>query len=93
MYIKDSWWEEAESDYYEILEEAIKLTFLGGNSVILFKWRWFDTNNCMKVDPRYGLIKIKHGSKAYVNNAFELAQQVVQVYYTPYLSRERGRKD
>ena len=51
MYIKDSSWKEAESDYYEIFEEVIKLTYLGSNSIILFKCRWFDNNNCMKVDP------------------------------------------
>ena len=47
----------------------------------------------MKVDPWHELIEIKHESKAYVNNSFVLAQQTVQVYYTPFLSRERGRKD
>ena len=35
--VKDSWWEETESDYYEILKEVIKMTYIGGNSVILFK--------------------------------------------------------
>ena len=83
-----------ESDYYGILEEMIKLTYhLGDNSVILFKCQWFDTNNCMKVDPQHGLIEIKHGSKAYINDPLVLAQQAAQVYYTPFLSRERGRKD
>ena len=47
----------------------------------------------MKIDPRHWLIEIKHGSKSYINNPFVLAQQAVQVYYTPFPSRERGRKD
>ena len=93
MYIKDNQWVETKSDYYRILEEVIKLTYLRDNSIILFKYWWFDIDNYMKVDPQYGLIEIKRGSKAYVNNSFELAQQAVQVYYTSFSSRKRGRKD
>ena len=47
----------------------------------------------MKVDPWYKLIEIKHRSKAYVNDAFVLAQQAIQVYYTLFPSIERGKKD
>ena len=35
--IKDSCWEGSESDYYGILEEVIKLSYIGGKGVILFK--------------------------------------------------------
>ena len=36
--IKGSWWEDkTESDYYEILEEVIKMSYIGGNNAILFK--------------------------------------------------------
>ena len=93
VYIKSNWWAEVESDYYEILKEVIKLIYFGGNSVILFKYRWFDTDNYMKIDPQHGLIKIKHRSKVYVNDLFVLAQQAVQVYYTLFPSRKRGRKE
>ena len=58
--IKDSWWAETETDYYRILEEVMKLTYLEGNSVILFKYWWFDIDNCMKVDLWHGLIEIKY---------------------------------
>ena len=38
LYIKDSWWKDkTKSDYYEIFEEVIKMSYIGGNSVILFK--------------------------------------------------------
>ena len=71
--IKDSWWEnKIESNYYRILEQVIKMSYIRGNSVILFKCQWFDIDNGMKVDPQYGLIEIKHGSKAYVNELFVL---------------------
>ena len=73
-----------ESDYYIILEEVIKMIYIGGNSVILFKCQWFDNNNGVKVDPRHRLIEIKHRSKVYVNEPFVLAQQAAQVYYTPF---------
>ena len=63
-----------ESDYYRILDEVIKMSYIGGNSVILFKYQWFNVDNGMKVDPRHGLIEIKYGSKAYVNEPFVLTQ-------------------
>ena len=91
--IKGSWWAKVESNHYGILKEVIKLTYLEGNNIILFKYQWFDTDDCMKIDPQHGLIEIIHISKAYVNNPFVLAQQAVQVYYTPFPSRKRGRKD
>ena len=92
--IKDSWWEDkVESDYYGILKEVIKMSYIKGNSVFLFKCQWFDINNDIKVDQWHRLIEIKHGSKVYVNGPFVLATQVAQVYYTLFLSRERGRKD
>ena len=82
-----------ESDYYKIFKEVIKLTYLEGNSVILFKCQQFDNKHSMKVDLQHGLIEIKHGLKAYVNELFMMAQQAVQVYYTHFPSRERGRKE
>ena len=51
MCIKDSCWKGLENDYYGILEGVIKLSYIGGNSVILFKYQWFDNNNGMKIDP------------------------------------------
>ena len=61
--IKGSWWEDkVESDYYEVLKEVIKMSYIEGNSIILFKCQWFNIDNSMKVDPWHGLIKIKHGS-------------------------------
>ena len=92
--IKGSWWEDlAESDYYGLLEEVIKLSYVGNNNVILFKCQWFDNINGMKVDKRHGIIEIKHGSKAYVNEPFVLAAQAAQVYYTHFASKEKGRND
>ena len=43
----------------------------------------------MKVDQRYRFIEIKYGPKAYVNDSFMLAQQAIQVYYTPFPLKER----
>ena len=47
----------------------------------------------MKVDPQHGLIEIKHGSKAYVNEPFVLAAQAAQVYHILFPSKKRRRKD
>ena len=90
--IKGSWWTETESDYDGIFEEVIKLTHLGSNSVTLFKCRWFDIDNYMKVDSQYELIEIKHGLKAYINDPFVLAQQTIQVYYILFPSKDKRRK-
>ena len=74
--IKGSWWEDKmESDYYGILKEMIKMSYIGGNIVILFKYQWFDADNSMMVDPWHGLIEIKYGLKANVNKPFILAAQ------------------
>ena len=91
--IKGSCWEGSENDYYGILEGVIKLSYIEGNNVILFKCQWFDNNNGIKIDPRHGITEIKYGSKAYFDEPFVLAQQASQVYYTPLSSRDRGRKD
>ena len=79
--IKDNCWEGSENDYYGILEEVIKLSYIEGHSVILFKCRWFDNNNGIKIDPWHGITEIKYGSKAYFDEPFVLAQQASQVYY------------
>ena len=92
--IKGSQWEDkVESDYYGIFAEVIKMSYIGGNNNILFKCQQFDTDNGMKVDPWHGLIEIKYGSKAYVNEPFVLAAQAAQVYYTPFSLKKRRRKD
>ena len=71
--IKGSWWKNmVESDYYRILEEVIKMSYIRGNGIILFKCKWFDTDTGMKVDPWHGLIEITHGFRAYVNEPFVL---------------------
>ena len=64
MCIKGSWWKDKmESDYYGILEKVIKLSYIGGNSIILFKCQWFDTDNGMKVDPHTSLLKSNMNQK------------------------------
>ena len=50
-------------------------------------------DNYMKVDPRHGLIEIKYGLKVYIYEPFVLAQQAIQVYYTPFPSREEEKID
>ena len=69
------------------------MSYIGGNSIILFKCQWFDNNNGIKIDLWHGITEIKYGSKAYFDEPFVLAQQASQVYYTPLPSRDRGRKD
>ena len=47
----------------------------------------------MKIDSWHEPLEIKHGSKVYINMPFVLAQQAVQVYYTLFPLRKRGRKE
>ena len=46
------------SDYYGMLQDIIKLTYGGGNQIILFKCHWFDNINGIKKVHKWGGINI-----------------------------------
>lgn len=59
----------------------------------LFKCDWFDPKKEVKYDKALGLVEVNHTSRLEQYEPFVLAYQVDQVYYTPYPSPPRERKD
>jgi Domain of unknown function (DUF4216) len=84
---------QTQHDYYGVLKEVIELTYDGvDNKVLLFKCHWFDITNGVKVDHEHGLVEVKHISTLRTNEPFVLACQATQVYYLPYASDKRERR-
>ena len=81
--VKGSCYNGNEIDYYGMLEEVIRLKYLGSKcKVFMFKCHWYDTKRGLKVHRSNGLVEIKHTSRLYGSENFVLAQQCQQVYYT-----------
>jgi hypothetical protein len=81
--VKGSCYNGNEIDYYGMLEEVIRLKYLGSKcKVFMFKCHWYDTKRGLKVHRSNGLVEIKHTSRLHGSEDFVLAQQCQQVYYT-----------
>lgn len=92
--VKGEWYDDTEHDYYGIIEEIVELEFHGlNNKVVLFKCHWFDVVNGVRVDKDHGLVEIKHTSSLHTYEPFVFAVQPIQVYYLPYPSQKRERRD
>jgi len=61
--------------------------------VVVFYCHWFDpSHRGTIVDPKYGVVDI-HIEKRYLPlDPFNLAHNVRQVYYVPYLSSRKNKK-
>jgi hypothetical protein len=96
--VKGSTSSELEVDYYDRLEEVVKLEYHNEqNIVFLFKCYWYDTTNRgIGVDLHYGLVEINSKARLRnINNVFVFAKQCQQVYYTytPSFRKDRLRVD
>jgi len=83
--VKGSTSSELEVDYYDRLEEVVKLQYHNEqNRVFLFKCYWYDTiDRGIRVDPHFGLVEINSKARlSNVNDVFVFAKQCQQVYYT-----------
>jgi hypothetical protein len=81
--VKGSCYDANECDYYGMLEEVVRLKYLGSKcKVFMFKCHWYDTRRGIRMHRSNGLVEIKHTSRLYGNEDFVLAQQCQQVYYT-----------
>ena len=91
--VKDNYYNDFDRDFYGILTDIIELEYFGiGNKVVLFKCHWFDTERGLHVDPRHGLVDIKHKSILASNEPFILAEQSQQVYFSTYPSTKKDRR-
>nr|XP_017233132.1 PREDICTED: uncharacterized protein LOC108207183 [Daucus carota subsp. sativus] len=80
--VKGSCYGDSESNYYGTLQEVLKVTYCGGNQVILFKCQWYDHIRGVKKDKN-GVLLIDLNSKLKGNDVYILASQATQVYYAP----------
>ena len=64
-------------------------------TIVLFKCDQFDTTSKVgvRIHPRYKLVDVNHKKKYPRFDPFVLAQQAIQVYYTPYPSTKRDIRD
>jgi len=83
--VKKRRYDDNECDYYGMLEEVIRLKYLGTKcKVFMFKCHWYDTKREIRMLLSNGLVEIKHSSQLYENEDFVLAQQrqqfIIHVY-------------
>lgn len=90
-----NWFDNQGPDYYGTIQEIIELEYVSDSDlkVALFKCDWFDPKKGVKYDKALGLVEVNHTSRLEQYEPFVLAYQVDQVYYTPYPSPPRERKD
>ena len=69
-------------DYFGILTNIIKLSYFGGNNVVLFKCDWWDVSSKKGywID-KYGFFLLNSNRKLRTNEPYVLASQAQQVYY------------
>ncbi|GKC33712.1 hypothetical protein Tco_1046096 [Tanacetum coccineum] len=94
--VKGSCYNEDESDYYEELEEVIEVDYhsmLGTYMVVMFKCRWFDPVQGVKVNVKHKLVDVKYRLRGCIYNPFILAHQAQQAYYATYPSMMKYLKD
>ncbi|KAG8362941.1 hypothetical protein BUALT_BualtUnG0021300 [Buddleja alternifolia] len=90
--INGSYYDDSSIDYYGELLEILELSFFGfGNTVILFKCKWFDTGkHGTKVNSRYKHVDVNYNRTMAEDNPFVLASQCHQVYFAPYSWRKKA---
>nr|GEV61088.1 hypothetical protein [Tanacetum cinerariifolium] len=93
--VKGSCYNETECDFYGLLEEVIEVAYrgMGRCVVVLFKCKWFDAGQGVRIDNKHNLVDIKYNSRLINDEPFVLASQVEQVYYAPYSSMTKDLKD
>ncbi|KAK1404226.1 DUF4216 domain-containing protein [Heracleum sosnowskyi] len=83
---------ELSHAFYGELKEIIELSYKGtyGGYINLFKCRWFDSENGIRVD-KHEIVDINVHRSAYYNDPFVLPTQTKQVYFTSSPGRKRDR--
>lgn len=96
VWVKGSNYSNDESDFYGILEEIIQLGYMGtpAKKIVLFKCSWFDpSRRGTRSHTKYDLVEVNHKRRYRSDDAFVLAQQAIQVYYTRYPGAKRDRTE
>ncbi|KAL0352078.1 UNVERIFIED_CONTAM: hypothetical protein Scaly_1596500 [Sesamum calycinum] len=84
--VKSSSCTDEENNFYEIIKEIIQLAYplIPNLHIVLFKCRWVDPVQGMKVHPSYHLIDVNFKKLYQKDDPFIFAQQAVQVYFMDY---------
>ena len=69
-------------DFYGVLIDIIELSYIGGNTVLIFKCDWWDIGNKRKINvDEFEIISVNVTKTWYKDQPFVLATQARQVYY------------
>ncbi|GLT86645.1 hypothetical protein SLE2022_047700 [Rubroshorea leprosula] len=86
--------DNAETDYYGILNEVIELLYYGPHAqiqtIVLFNCDWFDTRRGTRINQVYDIVEVNPQYRLSIGEPFCLACQSMQVYYTSYPSDNRA---
>jgi hypothetical protein len=91
--VKGTDYGQCQYDYYGNLDEIVQLEYPGEpiKRVVLFKCSWFDptSNIGTRVHKHHGIVEVNSQRRYSKYEPFILAQQAIQVYYTPYPEKRR----
>ncbi|GLT90346.1 hypothetical protein SLE2022_082840 [Rubroshorea leprosula] len=86
--------DDAETDYYGILNEVIELLYYGPHAqmqtIVLFNCDWFDTHRGTRINQVYNIVEVNPRYQLSTGEPFCLACQATQVYYSSYPSNNRA---
>lgn len=83
---------EPNIDYYGILTKVFNLEYAGGNEVVFFRCKWWDTDprKGVKVD-KFGFVIVNCQRHLKTDDPFVLAAQASQVFYVNDISQKGWR--
>lgn len=95
--VKGTDYGQCEYDYYGKLDEIVQLEYPGEpiKRVVLFKCSWYDptSNIGTRVHKHHGIVEVNSQRSYSKYEPFILAQQAIQVYYTPYPEKRRDNSN
>ena len=87
---------ETSSNYYGVLKEILELEWprLPIKKSVLFYCDWYDTSTRgMRVHKQYGIVEVNKNRKYVTFDLFIFPGIETQVYYAPYLVRQKDKVD
>lgn len=67
--------------YYGLLEDILELCYIGGCKIVLFRCKWFKTNNIKLCVTKNNITSISTQTEWFTNDQYILATQADQVFY------------
>jgi len=89
--------EGGEDDFYSVIQHMYEVEYnssTSDNKVVLFYCNWFDpSTRGTRVDSKYGILDIRMDKRYVPFDLFIIAHNVRQVYYVPYPTSRRDKRD